>query len=165
MMRLVLLLVCLWMPWSFGAVAVEPDEVLADAALEERARQISAGLRCLVCQNQSIDDSDAPLARDLRVLVRERLQAGETDAGVRDYLVARYGDFILLKPPFSAGTWLLWLTPALVLGLGAVAAVAAVSRARQPGRHDGKPLSEEEERRLALLLVERDAASTNLSKN
>jgi cytochrome c-type biogenesis protein CcmH len=149
MTRLALLLVCLWMPLAPAAMAVEPDEVLADAALEERARQISAGLRCLVCQNQSIDDSDAPLARDLRLLVRERLQAGETDAGVRDYLVARYGDFILLKPPFSAGTWLLWLTPALVLGAGAI---VAVSRGRQGRRATVDTLSREEERELARII-------------
>jgi len=87
-----------------------------DKALEKRARDISAELRCLVCQNQSIDDSDAPLAHDLRVLVRERLTAGDTDQEVRDFVVARYGEFVLLKPPFSAETLLLWLMPLLALG-------------------------------------------------
>jgi cytochrome c-type biogenesis protein CcmH len=101
------------------ALAVQPDEILPDAAMEQRARGISAGLRCLVCQNQSIDDSDAPLARDLRLLVRERLQAGDSDAQVRDFLVARYGEFVLLKPPFSWSTALLWVAPLLIL-LGAV---------------------------------------------
>ena len=87
--------------------AVQPDEQLADPALEARARDISGGLRCLVCQNQSIDDSDAPLARDLRILVRERLKAGDSDDEVRDYLVARYGDFVLLRPPFEVATLML----------------------------------------------------------
>ena len=101
------------------AVAVQPDEVLADAALEARARALSKELRCMVCQNQSIDDSDAPLARDLRILVRERLQAGDSDAQVIDFLVARYGEFVLLKPRFSPHTALLWLGPATLLVIGA----------------------------------------------
>ncbi|HEX6612068.1 MAG TPA: cytochrome c-type biogenesis protein, partial [Hyphomicrobiaceae bacterium] len=98
-----------------GAHAVEPDEVLADRALEARARQLSAELRCLVCQNQSIDDSDAPLARDLRILVRERLTAGDSDRQVLEFLVARYGEFVLLRPPFNWQTALLWLIGPLVL--------------------------------------------------
>ena len=100
---------------SAAAHAVTPQEILPDKALEARARDISAGLRCLVCQNQSIDDSDAPLAHDLRVLVRERLTAGDSDTQVREFVVARYGDFVLLKPPFSAATLLLWLMPLLAL--------------------------------------------------
>jgi cytochrome c-type biogenesis protein CcmH len=108
---------------SGPVLAVQPDELLADPALESRAREISAGLRCLVCQNQSIDDSDAPLARDLRLLVRERLKAGDSDDAVRDYLVARYGDFILLKPPFEISTLILWLAPITVLFLGALVAL------------------------------------------
>lgn len=99
-----------------AAHAVTPQEILPDKTLEKRARDISAELRCLVCQNQSIDDSDAPLAHDLRVLVRERLTAGDTDQEVRDFIVARYGEFVLLKPPFSAETLLLWLMPLLALG-------------------------------------------------
>src|SRR5258707_8433285 len=91
--------------------AVQPDEILADGALEGRARALSKELRCMVCQNQSIDDSDAPLARDLRVLVRERLQAGDSDRQVIDFLVTRYGEFVLLKPRFSLHTALLWLAP------------------------------------------------------
>ena len=104
-------------PWigSGGALAVQPGEILKDAKLEKRARIISAQLRCLVCQNQSIDDSNAPLAHDLRVLVRERLSAGDNDGEVFAYVVARYGDYVLLKPPFNAYTLLLWLTPFLVL--------------------------------------------------
>jgi len=97
------------------ALAVQPDEVLKDPALEARARALSRDLRCMVCQNQSIDDSDAPLARDLRILVRERLTAGDSDRQVIDFLVARYGDFVLLKPPLTGETALLWFTPLLVL--------------------------------------------------
>jgi cytochrome c-type biogenesis protein CcmH len=99
-----------------AARAVEPDEILPDARLEARARALSSELRCLVCQNQSIDDSNAPLARDLRLIVRERLKAGDTDGAVRDFLVARYGAFVLLRPPFDRSTLLLWSMPVLLLG-------------------------------------------------
>jgi cytochrome c-type biogenesis protein CcmH len=133
-----------------GAFAVQPDEQLADPVLEARARQVSEGLRCLVCQNQSIDDSDAPLARDLRLLVRERLKTGDSDDDVRSYLVARYGDFILLKPPLDAQTLVLWLTPALVLVVGALIAVV-----RFRGRPGAPPaLSRAEEENLARILRE-----------
>lgn len=98
-----------------AAHAVQPDEIMSDPVLEERARGLSAELRCLVCQNQSIDDSDAPLARDLRLLVRERLKAGDTDAEVREFVVDRYGEFVLLRPPFSFETLLLWFMPLLTL--------------------------------------------------
>ncbi len=101
-----------------GAHAVQPDEVLKDPALEARARDISAGLRCLVCQNQSIDDSDAPLAKDLRLIVRERLQAGDDNEQVQAYVVGRYGEYVLLRPVFALHTLLLWLTPLAALGLG-----------------------------------------------
>ncbi len=110
---------------------MQPDEVLKDPALEKRAREISAGLRCLVCQNQSIDDSDAHLAKDLRLLVRERLMAGDTDDQVHDFLVQRYGEFVLLKPAFGTHTLLLWLTPALVLILGGIGAYVALRRRPQ----------------------------------
>jgi cytochrome c-type biogenesis protein CcmH len=103
------------------AFAVQPDEMLKDPALEARARTLSRELRCMVCQNETIDDSDAPLARDLRLLVRERLKAGDSDRQVLDFLVARYGEFVLLKPPLSEHTLLLWLAPLLVLMLGGVA--------------------------------------------
>ena len=103
--------------------AVQPDELLADPKLEMRARALSSELRCLVCQNQSIDDSAAPLARDLRLLVRERLKAGDDDGQVKNYLVARYGDFVLLKPPFKPETLLLWLAPPLVLVAGGITAL------------------------------------------
>ncbi len=137
--------------FSASAFAVQPNEVLKDPALEKRAREISAGLRCLVCQNQSIDDSDAQLAKDLRLLVRERLVAGDTDGEVQSFLVQRYGEFVLLKPTFGAHTLLLWLTPALVLVLGGIGAYAAVRRRPQPAA----ALNEEEQKALESLL-ERD---------
>lgn len=133
------------------AVAVQPDEVLQDPALEARARAISANLRCLVCQNQSIDDSDAPLAKDLRLLVRERLKAGDTDAEIVDFVVARYGEFVLLKPRLSNQTLLLWFaTP--VLFLAALAGVALWLRRRKSAVAAPKPLSREEKRRLKKIL-------------
>ncbi|MGE5778143.1 MAG: cytochrome c-type biogenesis protein [Hyphomicrobiales bacterium] len=112
------------------AIAVEPGEVLSDPALEARARALSKELRCMVCQNQSIDDSEAPLARDLRMLVRERLQAGESDRHVIDFLVARYGEFVLLRPRFSWHTALLWLGPAAMLAIGACGIIVLARRYR-----------------------------------
>lgn len=112
------------------AMAVEPGEALSDPALEARARALSKELRCMVCQNQSIDDSEAPLARDLRMLVRERLQAGESDRQVIDFLVARYGEFVLLRPRFSWHTALLWLGPAALLVIGACGIIVLASRYR-----------------------------------
>ncbi|HZD28115.1 MAG TPA: cytochrome c-type biogenesis protein [Xanthobacteraceae bacterium] len=112
------------------AIAVEPDEVLSDAALEARARALSKELRCMVCQNQSIDDSDASLARDLRILVRERLTAGDTDRQVIDFLVARYGEFVLLRPRFSWHTAVLWLGPAAMLLIGGCAVLVLAHRYR-----------------------------------
>ena len=110
------------------AYAVEPGEALADPALEARARDLSVDLRCLVCQNQSIDDSHAPLAKDLRLLVRERLAAGDSDEQVRTYLVQRYGDFVLLKPPLRIGTLLLWGAPLMVLLAGGFGLMLASRR-------------------------------------
>ena len=101
-----------------AAYAVQPDEIMSDTVKEARARDLSRELRCMVCQNQSIDDSDAPLARDLRLLVRERIAAGDSDAQVIDFLVARYGEFVLLKPRLNPHTWLLWLLPPLALAAG-----------------------------------------------
>ena len=138
-----------------SAFAVQPDEVLKDPALERRAREISTGLRCLVCQNQSIDDSDAQLAKDLRLLVRERLVAGDTDQEVESFLVQRYGEFVLLKPTFGAHTLLLWLTPALVLVLGGIGAYAALRRRPQPAA----ALDEEERKALEALLQQDRSAS------
>ena len=123
------------------AIAVEPDEILSDAALEARARALSKELRCMVCQNQSIDDSEAPLARDLRMLVRERLQAGESDQQVIDFLVARYGQFVLLRPRLSWHTVLLWLGPAVMFMIGACSVLVLARRYR--ARLD-RPTAEQE---------------------
>ena len=135
--------------------AVQPDEILPDAKLEERARNLSRELRCMVCQNQSIDDSDAPLARDLRLLVRERLKEGDSDKQVMDYLTTRYGDFVLLNPPMNAKTFLLWVLPAGLLVLGGIVLVFAMRRrANVPAASavPVSPLSAEEERKIARLL-------------
>lgn len=123
------------------AQAVEPDEILADPALEARARAISSELRCMVCQNQSIDDSHADLARDLRLLVRERLKAGDSDQEIRNALVARYGEFVLLKPPLNAGTIVLWGLPFALLGTGALGLWLA---RRRTAPATAAPLSPEE---------------------
>lgn len=133
------------------ALAVQPDEVLKDPVLEARARVLSRELRCMVCQNQSIDDSEAPLARDLRILVRERLTAGDSDPQVIDFLVARYGEFVLLKPRFEWHTAVLWLTPVAALILGAIGLVAALRR-RRIAPSGFAPLSPDEERRLAEMI-------------
>lgn len=155
MMRRLLLVIAIVLS-AAPAFAVNPDEVLADPALEARARAISAELRCMVCQNQSIDDSDAPLARDLRLLVRERIAGGDSDKQVIDFLVARYGEFVLLKPRFSPHTLLLWLLPPLALFGGGVA-LWLYSRRRPgaPGAADPSllHLTEEEEARLERLLA------------
>ena len=133
------------------ARAVNPDEVLADPALEARARTLSAQLRCMVCQNQSIDDSNAELAKDLRLIVRERLARGETDAAVIDYVVSRYGEFVLLKPRFEGKTLILWGTPVLLLVAGGAAMLLA-GRNRRHTRVTADPLSAEEEARLRSVL-------------
>ena len=133
------------------AQAVQPNEILADPILEQRARALSRTIRCLVCQNQSIDDSDAELARDLRLLIRERLQAGESDAMIRDFLVARYGDFVLLDPPVKPATYFLWGGPLLVLGCGLTILVLFFRRRRDLAAPE--PLSAQETSRLAALAV------------
>jgi cytochrome c-type biogenesis protein CcmH len=132
-----------------AAGAVQPEEVMKDPAQEARARTISAGLRCLVCQNQSIDDSDAPLARDLRVIVRERIRAGDDNQAVEDYVVNRYGEFVLLRPVFALHTLLLWLTPALVLLAGAFG-IWRLARRRTPRRPETLTAAEQAE--MAALL-------------
>jgi cytochrome c-type biogenesis protein CcmH len=138
------------------ARAVLPDEIMADAAKEARARDLSRELRCMVCQNQSIDDSEAPLARDLRLLVRERIAAGDSDAQVMDFLVARYGEFVLLKPRVNEHTLLLWLTPPLALLAGGFA-LWRFSRRRSNAANGGAEpdvaLSADEEARLERLLA------------
>ncbi|MDG4575883.1 MAG: cytochrome c-type biogenesis protein CcmH [Defluviicoccus sp.] len=137
-----------------AASAVEPDEIVADPAIEARARAISKGLRCLVCQNESIDESNAELARDLRLLVRQRLQAGDSDQAVTAYIVSRYGDFVLLDPPFKAATYALWLGP-LAIAAFALGFVFVFYR-RRAGRSEAAPLSADDERRLAKLLDRND---------
>ena len=134
------------------AHAVNPDEILDDPALEERARAISAGLRCMVCQNQSIDDSDAELARDLRALVRDRLVAGDSDEDVVAYVVDRYGEFVLLRPTFSARNALLWATPVVILLLGGM--VAFGFGRRQSRSRLGEALTDDEQARVAKILDE-----------
>ena len=135
-----------------SALAVQPDEMLADPALEARARALSRELRCMVCQNQSIDDSDAPLAHDLRVLVRERLKAGDSDVQVMDFLTARYGQFVLLRPRLGLDTVVLWFAPAGVLAIGALVIVLFVRRRRRAIDDEASvPLSEAEQARLAEL--------------
>ena len=144
------------------AIAVQPDEILSDPSLEARARVLSKELRCMVCKNQSIDDSDAPLARDLRILVRERLQAGDSDSQVLDFLVKRYGEFVLLNPRFSGRTALLWLMPLLVLLLGAGVLALAWRRHRRAARPDAPaaasaPLTAAESARLSRILQHPDS--------
>jgi cytochrome c-type biogenesis protein CcmH len=139
------------------SLAVQPDEILPDAALEQRARHLSRELRCMVCQNQSIDDSDAPLARDLRLLVRERLKAGDSDQQVLDFLTARYGDFVLLNPPLNWRTALLWVLPTGLLVFGGIVLLMTAQRQRsRPSATDSLsqqlPLSAEEEARITTLL-------------
>ena len=140
-----------------AAYAVQPDEIMADPGKELRARNLSRELRCMVCQNQSIDDSEAPLARDLRLLVRERIAAGDSDAQVLDFLVARYGEFVLLKPRLEPHTWLLWLLPPLALGGGGLALwFQGRRRSRSAGGadHSAVKLTAEEEARLERLIAE-----------
>ena len=152
-----LVLACLLAVTVIGtARAIGPDEMLTDPALETRARTIGQSLRCLVCQNQSIDDSDASLARDIRVLVRERLTAGDSDRAVIDYVVSRYGDFVLLRPPVKPATWVLWFGPGfLILG----AATVLILRARRKRSIAPAPLSPEEEAALARLVSDGEKKS------
>ncbi len=158
--RFLALMMAVMLAWPVAALAVQPDEIMPDPAQEARARALSREIRCMVCQNQSIDDSDAPLARDLRLLVRERIAKGDSDREVRDFLVARYGEFVLLKPPFELHTLLLWLLPPLVLVGGALALwrrgrertrAALASGDRPP------PLTPDEEARLRTLLADAPA--------
>ena len=139
-----------------SALAVEPDEVLQDPELEKRAREISLNLRCVVCQNQSIDDSNAPLAKDLRILVRERLKAGDSNDDVVSFVVARYGEFVLLRPRFALHTLVLWLGPPIVLALALLMVYlswrkrTALRPAQTPAR--AKELSPEEQKKLDAFL-------------
>lgn len=134
-------------------LAVQPDEILADPVLEARARDLSKNLRCLVCRNENIDDSNADLARDLRLLLRERLVAGDTDAEAIDYIVARYGEYVLLNPTSQGANLLLWIAGPLMLVLGGGIAFAYLRRRRQDGDAPPEALTPEEEKRLAELLA------------
>ena len=160
-LRVVLLGLAMALAAPFAAQAVQPDEILPDPALEHRAREISGGVRCMVCQNENIDDSNAPLARDLRLLVRERLKKGDSDDQVRDYLVARYGDFVLLKPPLRPYTLILWITPVLVL-LGAAGFTIARLRAQRPASVTA--LTEAERAELARIEVADENADGPITK-
>jgi cytochrome c-type biogenesis protein CcmH len=156
MMSAIVALVLLAAP---AAYAVQPDEIMSDPVKEARARDLSRELRCMVCQNQSIDDSDAPLARDLRLLVRERIAAGDSNSQVLDFLVARYGDFVLLKPRFERQTMLLWLLAPLLLAGGGFALWRQNRRRAQAGAEVPQPpLTPDEQAQLAALMSE-DAAS------
>lgn len=142
----------LWLWLATPAFAVRPDEILADPALEARARALSQGLRCLVCRNENIDDSDADLARDLRLLLRERLTAGDTDAAAMAFIVDRYGEYVLLKPTTTGANLLLWLAgPLMLLGGGVLAAVMVRGRATAT---EAPPLSAEDQARLAAMTRE-----------
>jgi cytochrome c-type biogenesis protein CcmH len=147
-------LIALLVGLAVPAIAVLPDERLADPALEARARALSQELRCLVCQNQSIDDSNADLAHDLRVLVRERLAAGDSDGQVLAYLTSRYGDYVLLRPPVKPTTWLLWFGPPLLLIVGGLAILVGWRRRRAEALARPVPLDADEQARLARLLNE-----------
>lgn len=140
---------------ALSAVAVNPSEVLKDPGLEKRARALSQNIRCLVCQNQSIDESNADLARDLRVLVRERLTAGDSDTEILDYLITRYGDFVMLKPPFKGSTYILWFGPILVFVIAATGLVIFFRRRQTQLVESGDApprLSKDERERLTRLL-------------
>ncbi|MEX2691276.1 cytochrome c-type biogenesis protein CcmH [Rhizobium mongolense] len=149
MIRPILLAIALFLS-AAPAFAVNPDEVLSDPALEARARALSAELRCMVCQNQSIDDSNADLAKDLRLLVRERITDGDTDEEVLSYIVSRYGEFVLLKPRLSARTVLLWGAPVLLIIVGGISLL--VFARRRAGKPTGSPLTAEEQAKLDELL-------------
>ncbi len=149
-MRLATIL--LMMVLAAPVFAAQPDEMLSDPAMEERARDISADLRCLVCQNQSIDDSDAPLARDLRILVRERLLAGDTNQEAVAYIVDRYGDYVLLKPPFNVQTLLLWAAPLGALVIGTAIVVVFMRRRSSAPVAVSEALTQEEQDRLKDLM-------------
>lgn len=160
MRRMVAAIVVLMLLALPAVHAVQPDEIMSDPAKESRARELSRELRCMVCQNQSIDDSDAPLARDLRLLVRERIAAGDSNSQVLDFLVARYGEFVLLKPRFERQTMLLWLLAPLLLAGGGFA-LWRQNRRRSRSAADGSvaALTPDEEARLAALMSEDSKSS------
>lgn len=140
-------LLLMWL--ALPALAVNPDEMLGDPALEQRARAISSGLRCLVCQNESIDDSDADLAKQIRIIVRQRLVAGDSDDQVRQYLVDRYGEFVLLRPVFALHTLILWAAAPVIIVIGAIVLIVAARRRNRTAQVGGaSALTPEEQRAL-----------------
>lgn len=157
MMRLLWVIVVLMGLGATPVFAVNPEEVLSDPTLEARAREVSTHLRCVVCQNQSIDDSDAELARDMRVLVRDRISAGDSNQQVLNYMVSRYGNFVLLKPPFEASTYVLWIAPGVIFIVGCLA-IGLFMRQRRPAQDDdhhtadASPLSDDEQKKLNKLM-------------
>ena len=156
-MRRAILYALLSLSLALPVYAVEPDEILQDPVLESRARDISKGLRCVVCQNQDIDSSNAGVARDLRLLVRERLVAGDSDDAVIAYVRARYGDYVLMSPPLTPATYALWFAP-FALALFSILAFVAVTRRKQ-GRRGTDPLTQDEERQVAHYLARKDQGS------
>ena len=164
MRRALLGVLAVLMMAASAAYAVQPDEIMSDPVKEARARDLSRELRCMVCQNQSIDDSEAPLAKDLRILVRERIAAGDSDAQVIDFLVARYGEFVLLKPLLNSHTWILWLLPPLVLAGGGAALWMQAHRRRKSAAGEDSALSKltaEEEARLERLIANGASSDSN----
>jgi cytochrome c-type biogenesis protein CcmH len=164
MKRVLLALAILAVVGLSSARAVLPDEVMSNPANEARARHLSQELRCMVCQNQSIDDSEAPLARDLRLLVRERIASGDSDAQVIDFLVARYGEFVLLKPRFERRTLLLWLVPPLVLFGGGLVLWLQVRRRKSTRVPASEALTPEEQARLELLMADEAVVTVSAEK-
>lgn len=161
MIRLLGILLLVSAVWVSPSYAVNPEEILSDPEMEENARAVSRHLRCVVCQNQSIDDSDAELARDMRILVRERIMAGDTNREVLDYMVSRYGNYVLLKPPFEKSTYVLWIGPAVIFLLGLIAVgvfmyqrrpkiVAATGKTQN--RDSAVGLTEEEQKKIDQLM-------------
>lgn len=151
-MRRLMIVLAAWLALASPALAVQPDEILKDATQEARARAITSELRCMVCQNESIDDSNAPLAKDLRVLVRERIVAGDTDLQVKEFLLARYGEFVLLRPLFTWRNAILWLAPFGILLIGAVVIFA---KSRDKRRPEVTPLSAAEKAELERVLSQK----------
>jgi cytochrome c-type biogenesis protein CcmH len=152
MLARTVVVICSLFLTQLAARAVQPDEVMTDTKLEARARALSAELRCMVCQNESIDESNADLARDLRLLIRERLKAGDSDDQIHAFLVSRYGDFILLKPPLKLETWLLWSAPFLILLVGG--SIVLLARQRQPMPAPAENLTDAERAKLKAMLGE-----------
>lgn len=163
MIRLLGVILLISAVWASPSYAVNPEEILSDPEMEENARAVSRHLRCVVCQNQSIDDSDAELARDMRVLVRERIMAGDTNREVLDYMVSRYGNYVLLKPPFEASTYVLWIGPGVIFLLGLIAVGVFMYQRRpqtvpldQRGRNGKETGLTDEERKKLDKLMGRD---------